>query len=674
MEVLQQIIFATLIFINIAIASLIILSVIILFIINQFGSRGAFLRKHKAIINSIASYYIDQYINRCSLMIAVAIYITIFYYFPVLYIPPESTVKHIFEVLGYIKPNDEIVNNLLDGIIKVIISVLPLSLPFYYFIYREQKLTAESAINKNNLSLSILGFFYTSVFTLIYCAHLKSIFSNAMVSPCENLAITMDNLYRVIFCIVVVFFTIFIGLKVANTLLVSINMRWMLKKIIDEIKDGFEKLIYGADSPWFKKIRAYIYKTLNYLIESVYQTLIQAINKDVTEVYHTNFNAWNEVLYDIYNDKHRRYIYLLDKDGDLYRKLYESILKNHLSLIIALYGKNKMHDGSECVSNFFDLAPNADLGNDELKKEYNTLIISYFAILYELAIFLHKNDHIGLYPIIKNIENMPVQRIGVDNIITLFRALIIKSIEKNDVRLLSSLTYSLIKIVELKKSCQPQGKGLLNIILSRINNQLKGDEQSVGICIYILLQAALKGVEISHYSCTGFIIKYIVSNFESEVLNKVYRKFSNNDNGTKDSIIESARLCQELGNSFHINKTTAKYCLEKLFLLLYGQQKYIKEKGIGINCIPKGLIKIPHITIGNLDYLFNKLDGAKEKYSLVYLKDEEFMLGLKNDLGISKINKVTRRLFVLGRNVGRNNQYKTVEKIKRIKRKKVVND
>ncbi|MDL2419366.1 hypothetical protein ACTIGL_27835 (plasmid) [Bacillus shihchuchen] len=83
--------------------------------------------------------------------------------------------------------------------------------------------------------------------------------------------------------------------------------------------------------------------------------------------------------------------------------------------------------------------------------------------------------------------------------------------------------------------------------------------------VIILLQCLLKSIEISHYSSTGFLIKCIVTNFQSEELNRGFKTLETNPdtftsfyedyddgNEVKDKIIKKSEL----------NSETYNYCLK----------------------------------------------------------------------------------------------------------------
>ena len=130
-------------------------------------------------------------------------------------------------------------------------------------------------------------------------------------------------------------------------------------------------------------------------------------------------------------------------------------------------------------------------------------------------------------------------------------------------------------------------------------------------------------METSQYQCVGFIVKFIVSNFDSKVTNRSFEQFFSQKG--RDEKFDIAEAGKGFGlNSFHLNNRTDQYCLEKLAFLLYGQQLYIKQNNIRIKSIPDECIYIGKYISCNLKYIYKKNLAAKDRYGLLWLNDEVF--------------------------------------------------
>ncbi len=606
---------------------------------------GHVKNKIKSFIEKVKIYFsFYRYTHKNLPVIIFSLIIIAIYWIGQLPIIEEIDIESLLIWAGYIYPSDKLVSSFIDGIVKFIAFSIPLTFTFYYFVCREQKAIAESSLNAKNTPLT--HFLLISVLTFIIGFYLNTLIGNA---NSDDLKYTSQNITRLFIFVILLLVLVGAGYKAACYLLESINIRFLLQRVLRNLKNELVILLNLNTLKKQDRFSKKIYNNLFYSVESVYQMLIQTVAKDMTEVFDSNYTSWKEVLKTIQNENEneRRNILLLSNDPQNYSALYKSILKNHLSLIIGLYNKNKIQEGYQAVCDLFSLSPEADIDStdNELLNNYNHLMLDYLAILSELSLFLYKNG-IGIHPIIQNIRKMPLYRIGIDNIICVYRMLIIKAVEQNDVKLLVTLTYALTSPVEIL--CRSSQKSKITDFKSRMEmvvcktiaaNDEKKDEEDdddelhdLGTCLYVLLNAALKSVELSHYSCVGFIIKYVASNFPSDITNNVYCKLVANRG--IDLKFDDFDLGKQLGlDSFNINDKTATYCLEKLSILFYGQQKYLSEKQVMICHIPETFLEISKLISQNHEYIFTKLEKGKSKYGLVWM-EETFMGNLGKDLTV----------------------------------------
>lgn len=563
-------------------------------------------------------------------------------------------------------------NSILEFIAYVtnIIAVsIPLIATFYYFIYKEQKTLSESSLNVNGNP--VVHFAIVTIATFIIGKHLQLLIGNYINNSSLNFESTSMHIGKIIFFFVMLVIYTYRVCRMINYFLDKTNVRLFLEKIMEDVSSTIELLFQGSsylEKRIHKSNLEHIYSKLNCAVEGTYQLLLQTINKDMIEVYQIQYPLWSKTVTrffigdctrkgeSIQREDARTNLLLLNENPKRYSMMYKNILKNHLSLIMTLYGKNKMQDGYIAIKDFFKLSPEGDVAYDEVdikfREKYSEIMLDYLSSMSELSLFLYKNDHVNIYPIIEEIKSLPIYRIGIRHIICFFRIIIIKIIEKNDIKMLVHLVYALMNLIDIHKFQRSQvmitremkeqkgkRKTLQEKMKSRILKTLQqstsnSDEESndiTGMCMYVLLNAALKSIEISHYSCAGFIIKYLVSNYPSEILNNSYAKLL--DNKGIDIKLDVHQLGLSVGvRSFNINNITARYCLEKLTILLYGQQKFIKENNVKVNYIPTTYIPIDNIQIENIQYLFKKFKSSKIKYGLVYLEEDSFMKALEVEL------------------------------------------
>ncbi len=216
--------------------------------------------------------------------------------------------------------------------------------------------------------------------------------------------------------------------------------------------------------------------------------------------------------------------------------------------------------------------------------------------------------------------------------------MIVDSIEKNDTRLLTEVCYldnnlidSFEKIDEnsqrVKNSAQHSiDKSLVNLIKGAKVHTTSFKKNKVnrykGIFLFILIQAAVKGIELGHYPAVGFIIKYIVSTYDSKLINNTYSKVQEQDSFNDDKL-DNYKLAKTIDSNFYINTETAIYCLKKFTLLLYLQQKYTQKRElIHLNIFSNDTSQSDDTF--SFEYCFKKIQAVKDKYGLIFLTDTSF--------------------------------------------------
>jgi hypothetical protein len=72
--------------------------------------------------------------------------------------------------------------------------------------------------------------------------------------------------------------------------------------------------------------------------------------------------------------------------------------------------------------------------------------------------------------------------------------------------------------------------------------------------------------------------------------------------------------------------------MNKLYVLLYGQQNYIRMRKIKISVIPKSILFSPNISKNHFDYIIDTISAAKTKYGLVYLNDPDYLGEMQKEI------------------------------------------
>lgn len=615
-------------------------------------------------VKTIMFYVFEKFASNKAICVIISLgsYLWLFWNFQISCEFTSETVNNVIQNIPGV--SDKKIKELIPTLVGALSIAASLSLTFYYFTYKEQKATAESSVNQQSVNSILLVFILTVAQTVIYLTRLGLYWTppqgNEVVFITENFDYIATA--ALLFCS-----SIFTGLLMVDSLIDGMNIKSLLRRNIRAIENIVFSLSFIPSWWIFNIFRKYLYGKLHCLIESVYQMLVLTVEKNMSEVFYENSKLWIETALRCHTENRlfsllptERYLYLLEVDSEDYLKLYKSLLKNHLALIFCLYNKQKMQEARDCITAYFMLSPKGvkfnDVGSDKIyEKNYKKMVTVYFTVLYELAVYLNKNDHIGLHPVIINIKQMALRYAPREELLLFFKALIIKAVEKNDTRLLSLLAHCLISTINSEddleniatvdqeiKDCLLNGYGEITCELkinygqdAENNNTEKKEEDKsleIGKCLYVFLQAALKSIELSHYSTTGFLVKYLISYFKSDIFNKVYSNFIEKG-AIKDPLFEKAALNNEIIASFSFNEQTAKYCIAKLTILIYIQQRYIKSKNITVKHVPEKYIDFVLLkNIGYLEYLFKKLENSKGKYDLLCLNDEKFLSSIKNTL------------------------------------------
>jgi hypothetical protein len=177
-------------------------------------------------------------------------------------------------------------------------------------------------------------------------------------------------------------------------------------------------------------------------------------------------------------------------------------------------------------------------------------------------------------------------------------------------------------------------------------------DEALSECIlYMLIQTLVKSVEISHYSCTGFLTKFIVSNFNGGFIKEVYSASVDNlvrDRNHENPYLKDNRI-STISVSFNFNNSSLRYCFEKMSILLYSQQRFVQHYDIAID---RNIQIKPYINISklqnNINYLYKKILKVGDKYGLLMVSDSKFISVVKaeviNFTSIYKSSKQTNKV------------------------------
>ncbi|WP_400162944.1 hypothetical protein ACAF76_008530 [Brevibacillus sp. TJ4] len=536
-----------------------------------------------------------------------------------------------FYLFNPLSPDDQLVLKIITNITNVIGISLPISITLYVFAFREQKASSVSGIYSRNLSLII--FVLISVIMIPYGKFLV----HSMVPDVADGQFNSTYLHsgRITTWLILAAIAVVFGARMLKETIRSVNIRWLLHDINMEINDSIFKMLFA----WTKKQRVTLYPTCHMYIESLYQLFTIASEKNMNEVYDDNYKKWTGILAKLFQsprldfvDSTTRYEYLLSKEKSGFQSLYKSILRNHISLILSLSKNNKVEEAHNAIKTFFELVPRSE-----------ELYSIYLTSLHELSVLLADDNVIGIHPILNEIEQISSNSDFKNGLVFIYKALLIRAVQKNDVKAISSFAYSLSKCIEkeefslTKESVDQAIDKLKNSLGQKITSNNFTQTSSIvrnstleNAGIFVLLQAALKSIELAHYSSTGFLIKFMVTNYDPNIFNFTFKRFCKHK-GANNPFISQRQEYSKINVSFNFNDKTLEYCTKKLVILVYGQQMYVKEKNIDFGYVPNTFIEESLASCSYLDHLLDNIKKVGDKYGFNFTIDDKLTEGLKKN-------------------------------------------
>src|SRR5699024_10803837 len=365
---------------------------------------------------------------------------------------------------------------------------------------------------------------------------------------------------------------------------------------------------------------------LHSCIESQYQMFILSINNNMGVLYRERFNEWKSYLTDMTQGYKREGVLaavpvdILNRSNPKkFESYYQAILENHMGLITILYENHKLIEAEEALKTFFTMEPSNV--EENLRK-------IYISKLHELVLTVYLDHDVGFDSALHGLEQFCKGDMSNESNsgLGIYEDLILKAIERDEVDSVSSIVYSMIEPIQYQEDLKTNNEDLK--VRLKFLKRYKRDQfytKYRQCIIFITLRSILKSIELSRYSSTGFLLKFTVTNFYSL---KSY--FSFDLKRTFDVLVDSIK--QNLGTNPYMdheapqsilpvtpnyNTNTLVYCLEKMSILLYGQQSFAdkmklnREKNEIVNNRKKINVSKVLSETNSLDYLFSKIILAK---------------------------------------------------------------
>lgn len=355
-----------------------------------------------------------------------------------------------------------------------------------------------------------------------------------------------------------------------------------------------------------------IFNGFTHIVLSVYQIFIFFIKNELIGIFRRHYDKWKEkclfLSFQDFEDQHGdKTGYFIKAYPKYYLIFYKASVRCQYMLIRNLYEKGYITEGYIAVEDFFTMSPYPLIGDNKLNLP--ELPQAFISALSEITLYFY-NNNISLTPIFNNIIKFVIP-VNIDDTIALYRVLLIKASERQDVKAVIGLSYNLNQTVS-------QVWLENDTIISEIESNNLERTRYIGRILYIYLCTILKSIELGHKDIVVFLVKFLVSEFKGKDIEMALEQLR--EKLPYDPKYDSHAIGGVIGiNSFNINNETRLYCFEKMVILLYGQQCYIKNNQIVFNRYYAEECNIESFLSDKCFYILDKI--YTEQYALLWLKD-----------------------------------------------------
>lgn len=567
---------------------------------------------------------------------------------------------------------------------------LPLTLTFYYFIYKEQK-SISSNIAKG---MPLWKYLSVTIFTLLLGYYI--VFNKDYY---DGVFFTGDYFFVLLSWISLVILSFAFFLSLLTKLLGSLDINFLFRHKRKKFKQKITTIYYSTIN------QDNHYEHLNTYLESIFQCFDYVMEKGLDKLFEHELQEWGKMLSLIMEEapgnkqnltitanklaEHKGepnemflefYGLLLNKQGDL---LFKLVAKNRLA---------KLNDGLETLKS---LEPN------KVKLLYPQFITS----LDEIILKAYKQKGLPLSKILeilngivpsytlKNNQEADVeeQKFNIAKtvaVIYIYKSILKEAVETDNVKDITTITYSLCEILkemdkekETEEEAESMDLAVLNTVdessesndetnLSEILNDAQamqamqnsvnkvkvnlnqGEQKQIKkIILFILLQMALKAVELSHYKTVGQLVKRITTDFDPLTIRDTFEDFRTSkgrikkarfleENGLEFAFTSDSSMISQIYTDILFNKQSIEYCMQKLALLIYGQQFYIIDKELKFTEYYKSYeehsveIDLSFVEASYLDYTIGKIKQVGKGYGLLFVEQSGFEKKVKEVVNV----------------------------------------
>ncbi|HDW8004503.1 TPA: hypothetical protein RM482_000073 [Bacillus cereus] len=533
-------------------------------------------------------------------------------------------VKHYLDITMFLAPIHKVLD--VQKISDFLKYILPLTLTVYTFSYREKKQIAPSSIIGISEKFQFNLFLICTITLYIYGAFFYNSFGEKWNVFYAINVWEIGVLFSVILLIIIIY-------KSFNNINVNKLLDNTIKQLTSEL-NHLRKMLNTWEDPSKRQLRLINRKEkrIHAHIESIYQMLGYMNKNNMNEAL---IVALKEIRIPINNFNHEKFIkqekdkYIKKERIKIIEMIYMTLFSNHMRLVVNLFDENKINRGILAIAILSrDLRPN--LENNVLNSRFN-------AGLNEFILNFKMNNVQKVKILFKALEEMDRGKIE-----KIYETLLLQCIQNQDVKLLCNIVYPVTNRIDdfdnaLKSGVSANGGSSMMMHLSIQAGILQKD-------IHLILKVLLKSIELGHHSCTGFLVKFLITRYPEDQIQKAMKTFrSVTANLVLDFTEDEQKTATETSVQkvdFNFNKDTFKYCFFKMVMLVYGQQRYAFSKKLPCGNERKGIYVDIVKLLGPceyVEYLFEKIKNRKSKYGLVFLMNEKFMDSLEQELLWSKL-------------------------------------
>ncbi|WLR55949.1 hypothetical protein LC048_02815 [Mesobacillus subterraneus] len=547
---------------------------------------------------------------------------------------PEWTfnvVKSIFAPSGFAGFGDVTIKYIISTTTNLLVTLLSILSAMYVFTHREQKSISPSLYNetkKNGLmvmAIIILVFTMITGHTLI--SNIESIMQQEDYANFHPLHGTKVLVFKFAIWAFGIGIAIIFVIELIKYLFSSMNTDKMLRSSIRQVSEYIDVLTSFYRTKRFDVLLNERYKSMHHNIESIFQYLKFIADNNMNKDFDGNIESFSRVIDKLKEPNNIFGIdnvssYLLKRDKEQFLGIYNSLLRNTLSLTLHTYKNNHFNKGKKLTDLYFSMF----LAGEGSLKQHFTLSLNEFLDSLDTSNERQFNHFLG------GLRNLPVE-----STLIIYKNLFQKLIIKGNLGLLTTVVYDFKEhIIDGDEQAKPPLNPMYRAITAQNKINMKNN------ALIILLQSLVKAIEISQYGTAGFLVKYMITNFNGEDINEAYKNLRQNPS-VFTSILESTEESSvkkeenEIG-LVGLNKETFDYCCKKMRILLYGQQQYaIKERLWFTHEMEKSNnidIQAEFKGCSYSNYVIKKVKSASSKYGMLFFDDKEIMKNIYQKLNI----------------------------------------